>query len=115
MPALTIPNAWMSADPSWRAVFALILIVFLPMPGSARADAREDWITVNKDYTSQRYVDLDQITPENVRQLKPVCEIELNEPSWFTSGLLMVGRTLYASTFLDLTAVDKHIDQLARE
>jgi len=96
----------MSADPSWRAAFAAILIVFLLMPGSARADAREDWITVNKDYTSQRYVDLDQITTENVRQLKPVCEIELNEPSWFTSGLLMVGRTLYASTLRATYAFD---------
>jgi hypothetical protein len=27
------------------------------------AQAADEWITVNKDYSSQRYVDLDQITP----------------------------------------------------
>lgn len=28
--------------------------------------AAQDWTTINKDYSSQRYVDLDQITPQNV-------------------------------------------------
>ena len=58
----------------------------------------DDWITMNKDYSSQRYVDLDQIAPANVGNLKEVCEIRLNEPIWFNSGLLKVGRTLYVNT-----------------
>jgi glucose dehydrogenase len=41
----------------------------------AMAAQVEDWITVNKDYSSQRYVDLDQITPANVGELKEICEI----------------------------------------
>jgi len=49
-------------------------------------------------YYSQRFVDLDQITPANVRQLKEVCEIRLNEPTMFSTGLLKVGRTLYVDT-----------------
>ncbi len=76
----------------------LLAAACVAWPLAARADAASDWITVNKDYSSQRYVDLDQITPANVARLNEVCEIELNEPSWFTSGLLMVGRTIYAST-----------------
>jgi alcohol dehydrogenase (cytochrome c) len=58
----------------------------------------EDWITINKDYSSQRYVDLDQIMPANVGNLKEVCEIQLSEPTQFSSGLLKVGRTLYVTT-----------------
>ena len=50
----------------------------------------DDWITVNKDYSSERYVDLDQITPKNVGDLKEVCELQLNEPVYFNSGLLKV-------------------------
>jgi alcohol dehydrogenase (cytochrome c) len=65
-------------------------------PSGARSD---DWITINKDYSSQRYVDLDQITPRNVDQLKEVCEIQLNEPVYFNSGIVKVGRTLYTTTF----------------
>ena len=38
--------------------------------------------------------------------LKQVCELQFNEPSWFSSGLLMVGRTLYASTMRATYAVN---------
>jgi hypothetical protein len=55
-------------------------------------------LTVNKNYSSQRHVDLDQINASNVRALKQVCEAQLNEPSWYNSGLLMVGRTIYTAT-----------------
>ena len=40
-----------------------------------------DWATINKDYAGQRYVNLGQITPDNVGQLKAVCESQLNKPS----------------------------------
>ena len=70
------------------------------------AHAAEDWVTVNKDYSSQRYVDLDQITPENVGTLQEICELQLNEANWFSSGLLMVGRTLYVTTLRATYAID---------
>ncbi len=66
----------------------------------------DDWITVNKDYFSQRYVDLDQITPSNVKDLRQVCEVELNEPSWFSSGILKIGRTLYFTSRRMTFAID---------
>jgi Dihydrofolate reductase len=66
----------------------------------------DDWITVNKDYSSERYVDLDQISPKNVGDLKEVCEIQLNEPVYFNSGLLKVGRTLYVTTLRGTYAFD---------
>ncbi|MGC2199128.1 MAG: PQQ-binding-like beta-propeller repeat protein [Stellaceae bacterium] len=76
----------------------------------ARADGvtpqADDWITINKDYSSQRYVDLDQITPRNVDKLKEVCEIQLNEPVYFNSGILKVGRTLYTTTLRGTYAFD---------
>jgi alcohol dehydrogenase (cytochrome c) len=76
----------------------------------ARADGvglqADDWFTINKDYSSQRYVDLDQITPNNVGQLKEVCEVDLNEPSWFSSGILKIGRTLYVTTRRMTYAID---------
>jgi glucose dehydrogenase len=76
--------------------------------GGSRASAAsaDQWITINKDYSSQRYVDLDQISTGNVQNVSEVCEARLNEPSWFSSGLLMVGRTLFASTLRATYAVD---------
>src|SRR5215472_16619660 len=72
-------------------------------PTGPRSD---DWITINEDYSSQRYVDLDQITPRNVDKLKEVCEIQLNEPVYFNSGIVKVGRTLYTTTFRGTYAFD---------
>jgi alcohol dehydrogenase (cytochrome c) len=83
-----------------------VATAFLAYPIGAQADAASDWITVNKDYSSQRYVDLDQITPANVGSLKEVCEIQLNELSWSSTGLLMVGRTLYLGTGRATYAID---------
>ena len=69
----------------------------LPAGGGA-GPRSDDWITINKDYSSQRYVDLDQITTQNVGKLQEICELQLNEPILFSSGLLKVGRTLYVNT-----------------
>src|SRR5262245_65626846 len=89
----------------WYSVLGPVLLVLIVLNTAVLAsrafatdDQAEDWITVNKDYSSQRYVDLDQITPANVSELKEVCEIQLNEPVRFSSGLLKVGRTLYVTT-----------------
>ena len=91
-------------------VMVLALLPGAAVPQSTSTDSSchrsEEWITVNKDYSSQRYVDLDQITPKNVSALKEVCEIQLNGPNWFSSGLLKVGRTLYVTTLRGTYAFD---------
>jgi alcohol dehydrogenase (cytochrome c) len=85
-----------------------LLAASLAGPVSAPAQAPDDWHTMNKDYSSQRYVALDQITPSNVSSLKEICEIRLNEPGTaiFTSGLLMVRRTIYVNTLQATYAID---------
>jgi hypothetical protein len=79
---------------SW---FVLLLWLIAGLGEEARAAGAapraDDWITINKDYSSQRFVDLDQITPQNAGKLKEVCEIQLNENSLFSTGLLKVRRT----------------------
>ena len=83
-------------------IFALLIgVTAFQSPGTG-----EQWITVNKDYSSQRYVDLDQITPTNVGELKEVCEINLNVPASFNSGMLVVGRTIYINTLSSTYAID---------
>ena len=52
-----------------RACLCLAATVFA---SNSSAWGAEEWITVNKDYSSQRYVDLDQITPQNVSAMKEV-------------------------------------------
>jgi len=96
------------------SIFLLGLLLLCPMGGRSQGGAgsetplrgADDWFTVNKDYSSQRYVDLDQITPQNVGGLKEVCEVDLNEASWFSSGILKIGRTLYVTTRRMTYAID---------
>src|SRR5882724_9167476 len=87
------------------ALLALGISVFSTRAAVADGGA-DDWITINKDYSSQRYVDLDQITPKNVHKLKEICEIQLNEPVYFNSGLVKLGRTLYTTTYRGTYAFD---------
>jgi alcohol dehydrogenase (cytochrome c) len=86
----------------------LLAAALLACAGSSAhaAPAADDWITINKDYSSQRYVDLDQITPTNVGGLKEVCETNLNVPTGFNSGMLFVGHTIYVNTLRSTFAID---------
>jgi alcohol dehydrogenase (cytochrome c) len=98
-----------------RLVFLWVAAILLlcPIRGSGEetptargGHSADDWITINKDYSSQRYVDLDQITPRNVDKLREVCELRINEPVMFNTGLLKVGRTLYVTTVNQTIAFD---------
>ncbi len=90
--------------------FLTVLLVAIPiLRGNAQTDHSakpDDWITINKSYSSQRYVDLDLINAYNVGDLGKVCEAELNEPVYFTSGILKVGQTLYVTTLRGTYALD---------
>lgn len=86
-----------------RIVLALLCICWMVV---AEASPGKDWLTVNQGYSSERFVDSDQITPENVRRLRVLCEIRLNEPAWFGSGILKVDRTLFVTTLRATYAVD---------
>jgi alcohol dehydrogenase (cytochrome c) len=91
-----------------RVFLVGLLAAWVASSMRAHGQAPDEWITMNKDYSSQRYVALDQITPVNVGSLKEICEVRLDEPTTavFTSGLLMVGRTIYVNTLRAAYAID---------
>jgi alcohol dehydrogenase (cytochrome c) len=94
---------------STRSVLAVsiaFIAVYASPTSFARAEQSDDWITINKDYSGQRYINLDEITPANVGELKERCEIQLNEPTYFNSGLLKVKRMLYVTTLRGTYAFD---------
>jgi alcohol dehydrogenase (cytochrome c) len=85
----------------------VVLLTFAAVLARGASDQiSDDWIAINKDYSSQRYVNLDQINPANVSRLNEVCEIRLNEPIPFSTGILKVGRTLYVNTARFTVAFD---------
>jgi glucose dehydrogenase len=100
----------LSIRPSLRIIRSICLkvgaVLVLALLGTHPGSAAEEWFTMNKDYSAQRYVDLDQITPENVAGLREVCEVELNQPVFFTSGLVMAGGALFVTTNRQTVALD---------
>ena len=88
------------------SVLVVLLTFAAVLARGAFAQNSDDWIAINKDYSSQRYVDLAQINPANVGRLNEVCEIRLNEPIPFSTGILKVGRTLYVNTARFTVAFD---------
>jgi outer membrane protein assembly factor BamB len=88
------------------AVLAPLFLLLQQTSAAETAPTADDWFTMNKDYSAQRYVDLDQITPANVAGLREVCEVALNQPVIFNSGLLMAEGTLYVATNRQTVAVD---------
>lgn len=80
--------------------------LFLLMASGCLMADESDWVTVNKDFGSQRYVELDQINKGNLTKLKPLCEARLNEPAWFGSGIIKVDRTLFVTTLRATYAID---------
>ena len=94
---------------AWVGFAAILVPIFLltrPAGAAESGPAAGDWITMNKDYSAQRYVDLDQINKDNVGNLKEVCEVGLNQPVLFSSGLLMAEGTLYVETNRLTVAID---------
>lgn len=93
---------------SMRFAAGLVAIPLLAGIGAAAraAPAAGDWTTMNKDYSAERYVDLDRIDKDNVGALKEICEVDLNQPVLFSSGLLMAERTLYVATNRLTVAID---------
>ena len=65
-----------------------------------------DWAGYNRTLTSERYSPLNQITTENVANLKQVCAFDLGESGNFQSGIIVVNNMLYVTTDANTFAID---------
>jgi alcohol dehydrogenase (cytochrome c) len=90
----------------FRCLQAGLFLLAAFAPSSLRAAGNLDWPTVNQNLASQRFVSLDEISPANVQKLRVLCEVRLNEPAWFGSGILKIDETLYVTTLRATYAVD---------
>ena len=68
--------------------------------------AEGDWPGYNRTLTSERFSPLNQISTENVANLKQVCAFDLGEGGNFQSGIIVVNNTLYITTDANTFAID---------
>ncbi len=66
----------------------------------------EDWLYATHDYSGQRFVDLKQITPQNVKHLQVACIYRPSELSAVQSNPLVYRGVLYFPNARSIVAID---------
>jgi len=73
---------------------------------TAEAQQRNDWPSYNRSLTSDRYAPFTEINRGNVGKLHQICAYDLGVQTEFESGPLVIGGTLYATSEMDIVAID---------
>lgn len=58
----------------------------------------DEWPLVDRDYSGQRFSPATQLTPLNVRRLRPVCHVDLGFTPPFQSNPIVFNNTIYVTT-----------------
>jgi alcohol dehydrogenase (cytochrome c) len=64
------------------------------------------WPNYNQKLNGQRFSPLDQIKVANVKQLGEVCRVQIDGPTSFSAGLIVVDGVIYTSTTAETVALD---------
>jgi alcohol dehydrogenase (cytochrome c) len=72
----------------------------------SQATAGAQWPSFNNRLDGQRYSPLREITPANAAQLGEVCRLQIDGPTSFTSGIVVVDGVLYTNTARETVAMD---------
>ena len=79
-------------------------------PTQAELDAADaattNWLMYNKGYRGERFSTLQRINVSNAGRLRPVCMFQLGELGTFSTGPVVYGGILYATTHLGTYAID---------
>lgn len=89
----------------------LWLLAACALTGAAGVPARElspeaPWPSINNHLDGQRFSSLDEITPDNAAQLREVCRLQVDGPTTFHAGLVVVDGVIYTNTGLETVAID---------
>jgi alcohol dehydrogenase (cytochrome c) len=83
-----------------------LTVVSLGLLAPAGLSQSVEWPSYNGDLSATRFSPLSEITPGNVKTLRSSCTYDTGETTAFQSGLLMVQRVLYFTTYNTTYAVD---------
>ena len=88
-------------------VLALIAALQACLPASGgEATPGAQWPSYNNRLNGQRFSPLKQITAANAAQLGEVCRVQIDGPTSFHAGLVVVNGTLYTATGRETVAID---------
>ena len=96
------------------SALALLSVLLVTLPTLSLADAVPaapasiglQWPNYNLKLNGQRFSPLDQINTANVGQLGEICRVQIDGPTSFTAGLIVVDGTIYTTTSAETVALD---------
>jgi len=94
-----------------RSVPLAVLAIAAVATEAPAQDNRTDWPSYNRTLASDRYAPFDEINRSNVGQLRQICVYDLGMQTEFETGPLVVGSTLYATSEMDIVAIDANTCQ----
>src|SRR5262245_65624250 len=81
-------------------------LALAPAFAQEEATPGAQWLTYNNRLDGQRYSPLKQITPANASQLGEVCRVQIDGPTSFHAGLVVVDGVIYTTTGRETIALD---------
>ncbi|HET9148111.1 MAG TPA: PQQ-binding-like beta-propeller repeat protein [Acetobacteraceae bacterium] len=72
-----------------------------PQDYANAASSNKNWILPAKDYSGNRYVTADQITPQNVKQMKPVWKFPISDDAPMEATPIIWHHTIYITSAHD--------------
>jgi glucose dehydrogenase len=81
------------------------LIAALPS-GAQESTPGSQWLSFNNRLDGQRFSPLKEITPVNASQLGEVCRVQIDGPTTFHAGLVVVDGVIYTNTGRETVAID---------
>lgn len=73
---------------------------------NAAATNTTDWLHSNHDYAGQRFVDLKQITEQNINTLRPTCLYQAGDTKAFHNNPIVYRGVMYLTTSQSTIAID---------
>src|SRR5689334_14897932 len=71
-----------------------------------RVGHAQEWPSINNQLDGERFSPLKEITPDNAGQLREVCRAQIDGPTSFHAGLVVVDGVIYTNTGLETVALD---------
>ncbi len=94
---------------SAHAALRLATLCALLGAGSAAAQGSipgSQWLSINNRLDGQRFSPLKQITPANVSRLGEICRVQIDGPTTFEAGLIVVNGVIYTDTGRETLAIN---------
>jgi alcohol dehydrogenase (cytochrome c) len=87
-------------------VLVAVALALAPATRPAHAATTVDWPSYNNDLASRRFAMVTQIDKSNVARLHVLCTVDLDDPTRYEAGPVVVNGILYATTRDDTYALD---------